>query len=82
METYREIMYGFTNFLTRIFGQLHAPATLLAGKNPFTKLLLSPEMVLRMWLAVFSILHWSVHSGLCSTASWSAECVSTSWRSF
>jgi len=30
-------------------------------------------MVWMMWLAVLLIFHWSVYSGMCSTASWSAE---------
>jgi hypothetical protein len=68
-KTYREITYEFTHFLTKIFGQFHAPATLFTGRNPFNKSVLFPELVLWMWLAVLSILHWSVHSGMCSTAS-------------
>jgi len=33
----------------------------------------TPETVWMMWLVVLFIFHWSVHYGMCSTASCSAE---------
>jgi len=35
-----------------------------------------------MWLDVFFTFHQSVHSGMCSSASWRAECVGESWPGF
>jgi len=39
-------------------------------------------MVWMMWLVVFFIFHWSVHSGMCFAASWSAKADRVSKYSF
>jgi hypothetical protein len=41
-----------------------------------------PELVQMMWVVVFFICHQSVYSGKCSTVSWSAKYVDSSWWGF